>query len=269
MFDFLNHTFMIYALLLGLFISVSAAMISPYIVLSNQSMIADGLSHIAFTGIIIGILVSSQPFYFAIPFSIIASILITFLGEQKMIEKDSAIGVISSFSLAIGLVVVSLSSGFNNSIEALLVGSILTVSLFDVIASILLLILITVFILIFYRKLLSITYDETYSRFKKVHYRLFKYLLSSLTAIFIVVGVRSVGMLLISTFIIFPSLIASQLSKSFFQTIILGIISAVFAVFVGVTTSYHLDIPTGSSIVLVYVVLLIISIGYRKLKKIT
>lgn len=267
MFDFLTHSFMQYALILGLAIGISAALLSPFLVLNKQAMIADGLSHVSFSGIIFSLLLFDQPIVFAIPFTVLGALFITYLGQRKMIEHDQAIGVVSAFFLSIGLITVSLSSGFNRSIESLLVGSILTVSLSDVFLALGLLVVISIFIFIFYRQLLSSTYDETYAKFSKVKQQLLKYSLSALTAVFIVVGVRTVGMLLISAFIIFPALIASQISRSFKETLLFGVITALVIIFLGLTLSYHLNIPTGSTIVVVYTIVLLVSIGYRKIFK--
>jgi zinc transport system permease protein len=258
---------MIYALILGLSLGLAAALISPFLVLNHQSMIADGLSHVAFAGIIFGLLLFDEPIYFALPFVIGAAFLITYLGNLKMISHDASIGVVSAFSLAIGLIAVTLSSGFNRSIESLLVGSILTVTLFDVLFSVGLFLLILSFVLIFYRPLLSITYDSSYAKIKGIKYNFLRYGLSAITAAFIVIGIRSTGMLLISAFIIFPSLIASQFAKSFRQTITFGLILSLITIFIGITFAYHLDIPVGSSIVVIYTVILIAAIGFRKILK--
>lgn len=268
MFDFLSYSFMQYALILGLAIGLATALISPFLVLSNQAMIADGLSHVSFTGIIFGLLLFDQPIYFAIIYSVIGALIISFLSQQKMIKQDSAIGVVSAFSLAIGLIVVSLSDGFNRSIESLLVGSILTVGLTEVIVSLIILLLVTLFVVFNYRRLLSITYDNNYAKFSGIKYHLLKYMLAAITAVIVVVGVRTVGMLLISAFIIFPALIASQISKSFKHTLIISLISAFITVFISIFISFHLNIPTGSTIVVLYSLILIVSIFYRRIKKI-
>lgn len=267
MFDFLTHSFMQYALILGLALGVSAAFLSPFLVLNKQSMIADGLSHVSFSGVIFGLLLFDQPMFFAIPFAVVGSLLITYLGQRKMIQHDAAIGVVSAFALAIGLITVSLSTGFNRSIESLLVGSILTVSLTDVFIAIGLLLIVFLFVFMFYRPLLSSTHDETYARFSRIKQQILRYGLSALTAVFIVIGVRTVGMLLISAFIIFPTLIASQIAKSFRQTLMFGILIAAVIVFIGLTISYHLSIPTGSSIVVSYTVLLVVSMLTRRLRQ--
>lgn len=269
MFDFLTNTFMIYALILGLALALSAALISPFLVLNNQALIADGLSHIAFTGFVFGLILFDEPIYIALPVVVLAAILITYLGNMKMISHDASIGVVSAFAMAVGLIAVKLSTGFNRSIESLLVGSIVTATKVDVILSIILFVLIAIFIIFFYRKLLSITYDPAYAQVKGVKFNLLKYLLSIITASFIAIGINTAGMLLISAFIIFPSLIASQLAKNFRQTITIGLIVAVVGVFIGITFSYHLDIPVGSSIVTLYTMLLLISLVIRKVKKVT
>lgn len=268
MFSFLSSTFMIYALILGLSLGLTAALISPYLVLNNKSLIADGLSHVAFAGVTFGLLLSNEPIYIALPIVILAAIIITYLGDLKMINYDSAIGVVSALSLAVSLIVISLAAGFNRSIESLLVGSILTVTFSDVIFSLILLALVTLFILSFYRPLLSMTYDENYAKIKGVKYNLLKYLLAIITASFITIGINTVGMLLVSAIVVFPALIAGQFAKNFRQTITIGLFTSVLSVFIGITFAYHLDVPVGSSIIVIYTVLLLISLTYRKIKKV-
>lgn len=267
MLNFLTYDFMIYAIILSLILALSASLISPFLVLSHQSMIADGLSHVAFTGIIIGLLFFNEPIYLALPVVIVASFLITYLSSLKSISHDASIGVVSAFSLAVGLIIVSLSDGFNRSIESLLVGNIFTVAKIEVIIGGVLLLIITGFVLIFYRPLVSLTYDPNYAKVKGVKYNLLKYLLSAITASFIVIGVRSSGMLLISAFVIFPALISSQIARSFRQTITIGLIVSIFTVLVGILSSYFLDIPAGSSIVVIYTITLVVFIVIRKLLK--
>ncbi|MFA5542240.1 MAG: metal ABC transporter permease [Bacilli bacterium] len=257
MFDFFTEQFMQYALYLGLALAVAAAFLSPYLVLSHQAMIADGIAHISFTGISIGLLLSSQALYFAIPFAIIASIAITILTEKANMQNDASISVVSAFALAIGLIIVTVGDGFNRSIESLLVGSILTVSTSEVQLAIILMVITIVFVLAFYRPLLAMTYDPEYAKFSGVKTSLLKYSLAALTAVFVVIGVKTVGILLISAYTIFPALISNQLVKSFKLTLVGGVVIAIFTIFIGITLSYHLNLPTGSTIVVVYTILLI------------
>lgn len=266
MFSMFQYPFMIYALLLGIALAISAACLSPFLVFSNQAMIADGMSHIAFTGVILGFLLSEQSLYFALPFVVVASFAITYISSKPGINSDTAIGVVSAVSLAIGLIVATVGDGFNRSIESLLVGSILTVSTTEMISTVILALLVVIFVCVNYRSLLSMTFDETYARFRKVKVTLLRYTLTAATAIFVVLGVRSAGTLLISAFVIFPSISAVQLSKSFKQTLIFGIIFAVIGMFVGIVASYHLNFPTGSTIVLAYTAILFICYGYKRIR---
>lgn len=270
MFDFLTHEFMMNALLIALALGLSAALLSSFLVLNNQSMIADGLSHVAFTGIIFGLLIfPNAPIYIAIPITMLASVLITYLSNLKSIENDASIGVVSALMLAVGLVTISISDGgFNRDIESLLTGFILSSSSSDVIVAFVVLAILSLFIIFNYRALLSSSYDPIYAEFSKVKNKQLKYILSALTGAFVVIGVKTIGMLLVSSFIIFPSLIASQFAKSFKQNIIISLITAGITVLIGIFVSYNLDLPTGSTIVIVYAVILVIAILYRRVLKI-
>ncbi|OCN05282.1 hypothetical protein A4S06_09245 [Erysipelotrichaceae bacterium MTC7] len=266
MFSMFTHSFMVYALILGIGLAISAACLSPFLVFSNQAMIADGMSHIAFTGVILGFLFSEQPLYFALPFVVLASFAITYMSGKEGINNDAAIGVVSAVSLAIGLIIATVGSGFNRSIESLLVGSILTVTKTEMITTLLLAMVVIVFVVVNYRSLLSMTFDENYARFRKVKVHFLRYALTACTAMFVVLGVRSAGTLLISAFVIFPSLSAVQLARSFKQTLILGVCLAIVGMFMGIVASYHLNFPTGSTIVLAYTLILLCCYGLKKVR---
>lgn len=266
MLELFNHTFMIYAFLLGLGLAISAAFLSPFLVLNHQSMIADGLSHVAFTGVILGFLFSGQPLYFAIPFVVLASFLITFLSDQAHLNNDAAISVVSSVSLAIGLIIATMGSGFNRSIESLLVGSILTVTSVEIILSWILVLIVTLFVILNYRTLLSMTYDLEYAKFSKKPTKLLRYTLSAITALFVVVGVRTVGTLLIAAFTVFPALIASQITIGFKRALFYGILASAISMVLGIVISYYLNMPTGSTVVLLYAMALMFAYGLKKLK---
>lgn len=260
MFSFLSYSFMVYALILGLLIAFAAALLSPFLVLSQQSLIADGMAHISFTGFVIGLIFSSEPLYFALPFAIVAALLITFLTERVNLNNDASIGVVSTLSLAIGLVIIEKVEGFNRLIDSLLVGSILTIDpKTELVAAGILVLGVAAFVVIYYRRLLNATYDQTYAEFSQIKVRLLKYTLSALTAVFVVIGVRAIGALLISAFVIFPALIARQISRSFSETLIFGAISSLLAVLIGIIISYHMALPTGPSIIIVFSVFLLLT----------
>ncbi|PKK96404.1 MAG: ABC transporter, partial [Tenericutes bacterium HGW-Tenericutes-3] len=181
MLDLLQYGFIQNALIIGIFLALSASLLSPFLVLNQQAMIADGLAHVSFAGIILGILLSNEPLLLAIPFVMAASLLIKYLSTKRTINGDAAIGLVSAVSFAIGLIIVKKGQGFNISIESMLVGNIFTATSAELILSIAVTFLIGGFILFNYRSLLLMTYDENYAKFSKVKTTLLGYVLSGLT----------------------------------------------------------------------------------------
>lgn len=265
MLDFLSYGFIQQALIIGIALALSAALLSPFLVLNQQAMIADGLAHVSFAGIILGIVLSGEPLYIAIPFVMLASLLIKYLSTTKTINGDAAIGLVSSISFAIGLIIVKKGQGFNISIESMLVGNIFTATRAEMYLSLIIMLLIGTFVLIFYRKLFLMTYDANYAKFSKINVQLLGYILSALTAFFIVIGVRTIGTLLISALVVFPSVISSQLSKSFKNTLLIGVLSSLVIVILGIFVAHPLEIPVGSTIVVIYALVLLLILTIKPL----
>lgn len=265
MFDLLQYDFIINALFIGITLALSAALLSPYLVLNQQAMIADGLAHVSFAGLVLSILLTNEPLYIAIPFVMIASLLIKYLATTDKMNGDAAIGLVASVSFAIGLILIKKSSGFNISVESMLVGNIFTATRADMVLSIVVSVLILVFVVSFYRPLFLMTYDLNYAKFSKIRTNILGYGLSILTAFFIVIGVRTIGTLLISALVVFPSIISSQWTKSFKMTLIFGVISSFVIVIMGIFIAHPLEIPVGSTIVVLYTILLVILLITKKI----
>lgn len=257
MFDIFTWPFMIRAILIGVLLASTTAVLSNFLVVSNQALIGDGLAHISFTGIVIGILLSNQPTFIAIPFAVLGALLIKLLIRHNNVEGDTAIGLVSSFSMAIGLIIISSSKGFNRSIESMLIGSIFSTSWSDVYFSLAIFIITFVFILFSYRALFSITYDTTYAKFTNINVAFYDYMIAIITAVVIVLGVQTIGTLLVSAFIIFPAVSSAQISKSFKQLIIYSIIMNVVVTLIGIVLAHYLEIPAGSTIIVTHGVLFI------------
>lgn len=265
MFDLLQYDFIINALFIGVTLALSAALLSPYLVLNQQAMIADGLAHVSFAGLILSIILTNEPLYIAIPFVILASLLIKYLATTDKMNGDAAIGLVASVSFAIGLILIKKSSGFNISVESMLVGNIFTATRVDMLLSVIVSVLILIFVILFYRPLFLITYDLNYAKFSKIKTNLLGYGLSILTAFFIVIGVRTIGTLLISALVVFPSIISSQWTKSFKMTLWFGVVSSFVIVIFGIFVAHPLEIPVGSTIVVLYTILLIVLLVLKKL----
>lgn len=265
MFDFLLLNFVIYAIIISLIIGVSSALLSPYLVLDEQALIADGLAHVSFTGIVLGVLLLNQPLFISIPFTAIFSVIIKYLIRNKNINGDAALGLLSAISLAFGLIIIHKSSGFNQSIETMLVGNLWTVSKTEILIALSTLFIIVLFVLFNYNDLMLLTFDSKYARFKKIKHTFLSYSLAILTAVLITIGVKTIGTLLISSFVIFPVLIGKEFNRGFKITHIIGIISSILSVLTGIIFAHIIDIPAGSSIVIVYTLILFITMIYNKI----
>lgn len=267
MFDFLQFEFVQYAIIIALLISVSSALLSPFLVLNEQAMVADGLAHVSFTGLIIGMLFIDEPLFISIPFVIVFSLIVKYLTLKKNVNGDAALGIVSTVALAIGLIIVHKSNGFNRSIEGMLVGSLWTVTLTEIIIASIMFLLVLSFVVFNYKNLLLITYDQKYAKFRGVRFKVISYLLSALTAVLITIGVKTIGTLLISSFVIFPLLIGMQFKQSFKNTLLIGIASSILSVLFGIFIADAIDIPAGSSIVIINALMLIIAMSSRKILK--
>ncbi len=254
---------MIFAFIIGALVALLTSLISPFIVLNNQSMLADGLAHTSFLGFVIGVILVDQPLYIALVIAAIASVLIKFIATKASINNDAAIGVVSSLSFALGLIIISLTRGFNISIESLMTGSLLTTSVNDIIITSILAVLTISFILVFYRELYQNVFDKENIVISRTKSIALDYTLAALSALIIVIGVKIVGALLVSSLIIFPTLIASQFKKSFKTTLIISMVVSSITMFLSIIIAYPLDIPTGSTVVVVNALTLLIAYIFR------
>jgi len=267
MFEMFRYTFFVYAVLAGLAIGLTTAILSNFLVLKHQALIGDGLAHVSFAGIIVGMLFADEPIWIAIPIVIVAAVLIKWMMNSSKIRGDAAIGIVSSLSLAAGFIVISLSAGYNRSIEGLLVGSILTVDAVDIALSFVLLLAVILFMALSYQRLFSMTYDYEFAKFTKIDVRKYDLILSILTAVTIVLGVQSVGILLVSSLIVFPAISSNQLAKSFKQAVLYAVLINVFVVFFGLYFAHLLNIPSGSAIVVLHGVVFAVSIVWKAIRR--
>ncbi len=262
-----QYGYIIKALLAGSFIAISASVLGIFLVLRRFSLIGDGLAHVSFATVALSLLISINPLIVSIPLVIASSLLILKLTEKTHVYSDSAIGIVSGLSLAIGYIIISLASGSNIDLSGYLFGSILIITDFEVIVSLALSILILGIVFLFLNELFCITYDQEFSRVLGINVTLVNYILVVLVSITIVLGVRVVGTMLISSLIIFPAITALQIIKSFFRMIIFSILFAVLSVFLGIFISIILNIPSGPTIVCVNVVFFIFAFLLNKILK--
>ncbi len=265
--EMFSYTFMVRAFIVGILISLCSALIGVSLVLRRNSMIGDGLSHVGFGAFSIATVIGISPTEFAIPIVIIVSFLILRLNENSKIHGDSMIALISASSLAIGTFIVSITKGVNTDINNYLFGSILSVSNIDVIISVILSILVIILYIVAYNKIFAITFDEKFSKSIGINTNFYNMLFAILCSIVVVLGMRLMGALLISSLIIFPTLSSMQLYKSFKSVVISSVIVSVITFIIGIIVSYFVSSPTGATIVIVNLLVLIMFRLISKFRK--
>ncbi|MDR2404618.1 MAG: metal ABC transporter permease [Spirochaetaceae bacterium] len=249
--EMFSYTFLVRAVIVGLLVSLCASLLGVSLVLKRYSMIGDGLSHVGFGTLAIATAMNAAPLTVSIPLVVAAAFLLLRISENSRIKGDAAIALISSGSLAVGVMVISLTTGMNTDVCNYLFGSILAMSKGDVTLSLILSAMVLTLFILFYNKIFAVTFDESFARATGVHTGIYNMLIAILTAITIVLGMRMMGAMLISSLIIFPALSAMRICKRFKTVTISAALVSVFCFFTGVVLSYLFAIPTGASVVII------------------
>lgn len=237
-------------MIVGVLVALCAALLGVSLVLKRYSMIGDGLSHVGFGALALALAMGWAPMAVAVPVVVVAAFLLLRLSETSKIKGDAAIGLISSSALAGGVVVISLSSGMNADVNGYLFGSILAMSDGDVLLSVILSIVVLVLFVVFYNKLFAVTFDESFARATGTRAGVYNMLIALLTALTIVVGMRVMGAMLISSLVIFPALTAMRVCRSFKAVVITAAAVSVVCLAAGLVASFTFDTPAGASVVL-------------------
>lgn len=256
--EMLQYTFIQRAILVGSLVSVCAALLGVSLVLKRYAMIGDGLSHVGFGILTIATAFGLTPLPIAIPGVIIFAIILLKIGNKSNIKSDSAIALLSSSSLAIGVAITSLTTGLNTDVCNFMFGSILAMSESDVYLSITVSVIVAILFVIYYRKLFAVTFDEDFSRASGLNVTWYTNIIAILTAVVIVVGMRMMGTMLISSIIIFPALTSMRVFKSFKKVVISSGVVSIITFLIGIYFSYIYSISTGATIVLVNLVAFVI-----------
>ena len=247
--DMLSFAFIRRALLVGIFVSLCAALLGVSLVLKRFSMIGDGLSHVSFGALSVALAFGWAPLKFSIPIVAIAAFFLLRITERAKVKSDAAIAVVSASSLAIGIIVTALKTGINTDVASYMFGSILAMSRSDVILSVTLALCVLALYILFYHKLFSVTFDESFARATGVRVGTYKTILSVLTALTVVLGMRMMGAMLLSSLIIFPALSAMRVFKSFRSVVCFAAGLSVMCFCLGLTGSYLLSTPVGATVV--------------------
>ena len=256
--ELFSYGFIIRAFIAGSLIALCAALLGVILALKRYSMIGDGLSHVGFGTMAIAMAFNFAPLAVSIPICVLAAFLLLRVSSSSNIKGDAAIALISSSSLAIGILVTSLTSGLNTDVTSFMFGSILAISKADLIVSVVLAVIVIGLFVIFYNKIFLVTFDENFATASGIKANLYNGLIAVLTALTIVIGMRLMGAMMISSLIVFPALSAMRIFRSFFKVIICAVIISLVCFIVGIISSFVWSTPAGASIIVANLIAFVI-----------
>ena len=264
--DMFSYPFMQRALAAGVLVSLCAALLGVPLVLKRYSMIGDGLSHVSFGALAIAVALGFTPLYFSIPVVILAAFFLLRMASRPHFNSDAAVAVVSASSLAIGIIVISCTTGMTTDVDNYMFGSVLAMTQADVGRSVRLSLAVLLWFVLFYHKLFAVTFDESFSRATGLKVDRYNTLLSVLTALTIVLGMRMMGAMLISSLVIFPALTALRLFKSFRGVVTCAGVTSVVCFCAGLTVSWVWSTPVGASVVAANLALFLLSCVLRAIR---
>ena len=249
--EMLSYPFMVRALFGGMLVSLCASLLGVSLVLKRYSMIGDGLSHVSFGALSIALAMGWSPLKVSIPVVVLAAFFLLRITENSRIKSDAAIAMISASSLAIGIIVTSLTTGMTTDVSSYMFGSILAMTKEDVMLSAVLCIIVLGLFVLCYNQVFAVTFDENFAKATGVNVGAYNMLISVLTAVTIVLGMRMMGAMLISSLVIFPCLSSMRVFKSFTSVVVSSGILSLVCFLLGMMASYQFSMPAGASVVVV------------------
>jgi len=255
------------ALLSGVFIALGCGLLGVFLVLRRYSMIGDGLSHFAFATVGLALLMGWTPLYVALPLVALASLAIFYLPERAAMYGDAAIGMVSALGVATGVLLSSMGGGFNVDLFGFLFGDILAVSRAEVRMAVGLAAGTAAVTALFYHELFAVTFDDTCARVAGIRPERINRLLAVLASFMVVLGIRVVGTMLVSSLLIFPAVTALQLSRSFKAVLVTAATIGAGSVALGILLALLLNTPAGAMIVLVNAVLFCAALGVGRVRR--
>lgn len=265
-FDFLRNTF-----ITGILIGIIAPLLGCFLVVRRLSLLADSLSHVTLAGIAFGLMIEKlfilplNPLYSGMGFSVIGAILIEKLRSVYTAYQEIGIPIILSAGVGLSVIFISIANGFNTDLFNYLFGSVSAVSKNDLITISVITFIIITLVVLFYKELLTLSFDEEHAIVSGIHANRIHFLFIVLTALVIAAAIRIVGVLLVSALMTLPVASAMRLAVSFKQLVFLSIIFAEVSVIIGLISGYLLSIPPGGTIVLIAIVILVFSIIAKRL----
>jgi len=263
--EIFSYGFMQRALVSGIAIALLCSVVGLFLVLRRYSLFGDAIAHTSFGGIAAGLLIGIYPMWTAYVVSLISALVITRIKQKFDISGEASVAVLLSSGIAVGLILISLSGGFNVDILSFLFGSILLVSVEDTVLILGLTGIILIIILLLYRELIYSTFNEEQAKVSGIPVEKINYLIVFIAGVTVVTSIQLVGLLLISALFVIPNVTAIMYGRSFKQTAILSIAFSVSSVVFGIIISYIFDITPSGAIVILSISIFAITIGLKSI----
>ena len=264
-FEILAYGFMQKALVAGIATAVVCSFMGTFLVLRRYSLFGDGISHVAFGGISLGLFVGVFPIWTAFLVSILGGLGLQKLRSSARIPGDAAVVVVLTSGLAVGVILTSLSGGFSVDLFSFLFGNILLVGTNDALMIAVIATVITAILVLYQKQFLHLTFNEEQAKIAGLNITLLNYLFVVLAAITVVVSMRLVGILLISALIVIPNISAMMFGKGFKKTVGISVSMSIFSVTSGIIISHYLDLAPSGTIVMIAVALLLVTMLFRSI----
>ncbi len=254
MFELFTLPFMQKAMIGGILVALLSSYYGVFLVQRKMSFLGSGLAHAAFGGVALGLLLKAEPLWVALPFTIVVSLMITWVHHKSRVEADSAVGIFFSTSMALGIVFMTFNNDKSSNALTYLFGTILAIEGSDLFL-IGALLLITLSTLHLWGRWAYASFDHELARSEELPVYRDDYILSTLLAVNIVVSIKIMGLLLVSAFLVIPPATARLVARSFSTMTIYSIVIGVSTTLIGLMASYSLDAPSGATIILVQALL--------------
>lgn len=265
--DLLNYSFFTNAMLAALLASISCGIAGTYIVARRKVFIAGGITHASFGGIGLGYFLGISPVLGGAVFGLLSALGIEFIAKKTEIREDSAIGIIWSFGMAVGIIFIFLTPGYAPNLMTYLFGNILTVSSADINFMLMLCIALIIFFWFFYRTILFISFDEDYARSHNVPVQAFNYFLITMVALVIVLNIRIVGIILVISFLTIPQSTANLFTKDFRSIMFYAVLFGMIGSMLGLYISFKANLPSGATIIFVFVIIYMLAWVLKRIQK--
>lgn len=268
MLEILQYPFMQRALIAGAVLGAVLAYLGIFVVLRRMAFFSDGIAHASLAGVAIGIIASFNPLFTAVIFSILVAVAIYFMEKKTALSTDTAIGILFTFGMAMGILLISFKSGYQPELISFLFGNILAIKTSELIIIIVMSALILIFLISQQKKLTLLSLDREIAYVSGINPDIYHFFLYIFLSIAVVLGIKILGVVLVSAILITPVSTAKLLSSSFKSLLALTLVMSEIVILAGLAVSYYFNLPTGPTIVICGAGIFFLSLFIKAIKNV-